>query len=562
MTAPAPTAHDGADAPGLNLAAAFRAVARAVPERDCLVADDGRRTWAAVDAATDRVAGLLHAHGLGCRTERDGGALAGWECGQSVVALYLYNSPEYLEAMVGAYKARCAPANVNFRSTPTELAYVLADMRADAVVCHASLGPTLDLALASLADGQRPGLVLVVEDRPAAERTPLALPGAVDYAVAVAAATPLSHGPVSPDDLYVLYTGGTTGRPKGVLWRQADFAVGALGFTTTHLDDVAAGALRGADRRVLPAPPFMHGAAQWFTWSAWLAGGTVVLPEDPRRVHPADLVATVVRERVGSLQVVGDAMARPLLDHLLAHPDVTLPSLRFLVSGGAPLSPTVKAALITRLPGLSVIDIMGSSESGRIGVATTRDAASASTGAFDPSAGGTVLDEALTGELPPGSDEVGWLARSGAVPLGYLGDPERTARTFPVVHGVRFAVPGDRARRRTDGAVEVLGRDAATINTGGEKVYAEEVELALLAHPAVADVLVVGRPSERWGQEVVAVVALRPGHEHVDDGSLREACTATLSGYKCPKAFVRVAEVRRTPSGKPDYAWARVTAAG
>jgi 3-oxocholest-4-en-26-oate---CoA ligase len=255
-------------------------------------------------------------------------------------------------------------------------------------------------------------------------------------------------------------------------------------------------------------------------------------------------------------------MARPLLDHLTAHPDLSLPRLRFLVSGGAPLSPGVKAALVERLPGLSIVDIMGSSESGRVGIATTKDAKTAATGTFDPSAGGTVLDEALSREVAAGEDELGWLARSGAVPLGYLGDEERTKRTFPVIDGVRYAVPGDRARRLADGTIEVLGRDAATINTGGEKVFAEEVELALLAHPAVADVLVVGRPSERWGQEVVAVVALRPGHPDVSDESLLAACTTTLSKYKCPKAFMRVDEVRRTPSGKPDYAWAKVTAAG
>ncbi len=542
---------------GLNLASAFDAIADAYPTRECLVWRTRRITWGEMAERAARVASVFRAAGLGCHTERDGG-LAGWESGQDLVALYLYNSTEYLEAMLGAYKARCAPANVNFRATPAELAAVLDDMGASAVVYHASLEHTLGVALAALLPDRRPRLLLRVDDHAG---TP-PLPGSLGWAGTVGAAAPAEPLPVRPDDLYVLYTGGTTGQPRGVLWRQADFAVGALGFTTTARAEVVAGAARGGSRRVLPAPPFMHGAAQWFVWSAWLAGGTVVLPHDPRRVDPADLVATIAAESVSSLQLVGDSFGRPLLDHLLQHPDLPLPNLRYLVSGGAPLSPGVKAGLLQRLPGLTIIDIMGSSESGRLGVASVADPAQARTGTFDPSSGATVLDEALTRELAPGEPEVGWLARTGAVPLGYLGDEPRTRRTFPVIDGRRYAVPGDRARRNADGTIEVLGRDAATINTGGEKVYAEEVELALLAHPAVADVLVVGRPSERWGEEVVAVVALVPGHEHVTDAELKAACTATLAGFKCPKAFIRVDRVHRTPSGKPDYRWAKATAGG
>jgi 3-oxocholest-4-en-26-oate---CoA ligase len=275
MTARAPRSSEG-----LSLAVAFHAIAEAVPEREALVWRNDRRTWADLDRSSAQVATVLGQAGLGCRMERTDDTLAGWESGQDVVALFLYNGPEYLEAMLGSYKARCAPANVNFRSTPTELAYVLTDMSAGAVVFHASLGPTLALALQSVPEDRRPRVLLAVEDREPADRI-ADVGAALDYAATVRAAAPLDALTASPDDLYVLYTGGTTGRPKGVLWRQADFAVGALGFTLTDIETIVAGARKGEDRRVLPAPPFMHGAAQWFAWSAWLAGGTIVLPDDP-----------------------------------------------------------------------------------------------------------------------------------------------------------------------------------------------------------------------------------------------------------------------------------------
>ncbi|MBK9178127.1 MAG: acyl-CoA synthetase [Acidimicrobiales bacterium] len=542
----------------LNLPLLHEAVAAEVPERECLVWRDRRLSWLAFTERSRRVAAVLHAHGLGCRRER--ATLAGWEAGQDLVALYLHNGTEYLEAMLGAMKARAAPFNVNYRYTAEELAYLLGDAAAAAVVFHGTFAPTLATALAG---SEPPRLLLQVDD---GSGEPL-LRGAIPYEDALAgvspALPPALEASWSPDDLYVLYTGGTTGRPRGVLWRQADFLVAALGVRRrdgTDIETVAevADAARRGGPRALPSPPFMHGAAQWNAMSAWLAGGTVVIQDRTDRWDAGDVLATAERERVTSLQIVGDAFARPLIDALRRRP-YDLSALRHLTSGGAVLSASTKQDLLTLLPQVAVVDIVGSSESGRQGITTSTREAGARTGVFDRSAGACVVDADRRRILEPGDPEVGWLAQSGRVPLGYLGDPARTDATFPVIDGARCAVPGDRARLLADGSIELLGRESVTINTGGEKVFAEEVEHALKHHPAVYDALVVGRPSDRWGQEVVAVVRLRPGWAASPEleGDLRAECGRHLARYKLPKAFVYRGHIARSPSGKPDYRWAR-----
>jgi fatty-acyl-CoA synthase len=393
-------------------------------------------------------------------------------------------------------------------------------------------------------------LLLQVDDGTGA---PL-LPGALEYEAGLASVEPMRPTGLSPDDLYILYTGGTTGMPKGVLWRQADFIAACLGVSKSTADLVDAAP--GSSLRVLAAPPFMHGAAHWNALSAWLAGGTVIIQDDPVRLDAHDILDTVDRERASSLLIVGDAFARPIVDELHRQPR-DLPGLRFLLTGGAVLSAPVKEELLRLLPGLSIVDVLGSSETGRQGVQRTeRGSGRPGTGTFARSPTAHVLSEDRSRVLEPGDDELGWLTQTGRVPLGYLGDPEKTARTFPVVEGVRHAVAGDRARVRADGSIELHGRDSVTINTGGEKVFAEEVEHALKHHPAIFDVVVCGRPSERWGQEVVAVVQLRPGQDAVTDDDLRHAAEPHLARYKLPKAFVRVPQIERSPSGKPDYRWA------
>lgn len=532
----------------LNVGLVLEAVAGAVPDREAIVWRDRRLTYRTLLDRCSRLSAVLAGAGLGAHG--DPAAAADSDAAQDRVLLEMTNCSEYLEGMLGGFLARVGPANVNYRYTATELRYLLDDSQARAAIVHRRFVPTLVDALSS-----RPplDLLLVVDDGSGAAVPSWATP----YEEALAAAGPGGPGVEperpTPDDLYIVYTGGTTGRPKGVLWRQADFLAGALGVTGTYDGLATAAAAAPPERlRTLPAPPLMHGAAHWNALSCLAAGGTVVLPDHPERLDPDDLLATIERERCTSLNIVGDAFGIPLAEAIERGPARDLSSLRHIVTGGAVLSSATKTRLTSLLPGVRIIDIVGSSESGRQGVSAGTDA-----GTFRRSGEAVVLDDDRRRILPPDDRSVGWLATTGPIPRGYLGDPDKTAATFPLIDGVRYVVAGDRARWTSDGGIELLGREAATINTGGEKVFAEEVEAAVRSHPAVADAVVVGRPSQRWGSEVVAVVALRPGGEDVDDDELREACAGSLARYKLPRAFVRVPEVQRTPSGKSDYAWAR-----
>jgi len=277
----------------------------------------------------------------------------------------------------------------------------------------------------------------------------------------------------------------------------------------------------------------------------------------PERLDPADIWSLIERERLNFLLIVGDAFARPLLDEL-ERGDYDLQSLTVLLSGGAPLSANLKSELLTHLPALMIVDGLGSSEAGGQ-VSHVSAGGRASTGTFEISPGNVVLSADLDRVLEPGDDEIGWLAKSGRLALGYLGDPDKTARTYPVIDGVRYAVPGDRARLTADGQVELHGRDSVTINSGGEKIFAEEVEAALKAHTSVYDCVVAGRPSDRWGSEVVAIVRIRDGHV-VDDAELLAEAERHVARYKLPKLIVRVDEIVRSPAGKADYRWAARTA--
>ncbi|HVX23227.1 MAG TPA: acyl-CoA synthetase [Acidimicrobiales bacterium] len=535
-----------------NLAVAFETIAGVFPERDCLVWRDRRVTYGALAERSRRLASYLHDRGLGTHTERS--TLAGHQSGQDHLALALYNGNEYLEGMIGAYRARVAPFNVNYRYVGEELRYLLNDGAPRAVVYHASLAPTLAEVLD---DVPSVDVLLHVDDESGNEP----LPGAVRYEDALAAGSP--DGPdvePSPDDLYILYTGGTTGMPKGVLWRQHDIFVAAMGGRkvgtwerVTSYEDLAEKAAQGMGLRVGLLPPLMHGAAQWATFMLMADGATVVLPDNPRRLDPADVWRTVARERINTFTIVGDAMLRPLLDEL-DRDSYDTSSLLAVGNGGAPLTPAVRQLALSRLPSLIISDSAGSSETGAQmhSVATEADTA----GRFVPGPGTVVVGEAFDAVLEPGHDGNGWLAQAGEVPLGYLGDQAKTARTFPVIDGVRFSIPGDRARHLADGEIELLGRDSVTINSGGEKIFAEEVERAVAGHPAVADVVVAGRPSERWGQEVVAVVQLRDGAAATAEDIVAEAAVH-VARYKLPKAVVFVDRVQRSPSGKADYRWAR-----
>ncbi len=510
-------------------------------------------TYRELHARSVRLADVLQAHGVGLHADR--AELAAWESGQDLVATYLLNSPEYLEVTFGGYAARAAPFNVNYRYVADELAQLLGDASSRAVVYHARFADRLAEILPTFS---KQPLLLQVADETGAEL----LPGALDYDTALAgAAAELRVTGHSPDDLYVMYTGGTTGMPKGTLWRQTDIWVAALGgnfFPDGTAAEIAATAARNGTPRFLPNAPFMHAAAHWTALRALLGGGTVVINGVVDRLDPSDVWSTVGAERVDMTMMVGEAFARPLLDELESrHYDTS--SLTLVALGGAATSPSTKQRILGLLPDVLVIDGAGSSETGGALTATATSDRVGEAAVFQAVPGTTVLDDGRTGPVEPGHDEPGWFAKSGAIPLGYLGDETKTRDTFPVIDGVRYAIPGDRARLRADGTVELLGREAATINTGGEKVFGEEVEAAVMTHPAVVDAIVVGRDSEQWGQEVVAVVALR---DEVTDDELIEAAAARLARYKLPKAIVRVDEVVRSPSGKADYAWARAVASG
>ncbi len=542
----------------LSIVDVQQAIAERIPDREALVFRDRRFTYAQWNDRTRRLGNYLRSLGLGCHRPR--GELQGWESGQDHLALYLYNGNEYLEGMLGSYQARVAPFNVNYRYVDDELVYLLNDAGARAIIYHASFAPHVAAVRERVPALEH--LIQVADD----SRGPL-LPGAVDYEAALAAAAlPAAdaHDAPSPDDLYILYTGGTTGMPKGVLWRQSDILFSALGGGAhTSLEGIVEAAV-GGGQRILPSAPFMHGAGHWIAFTALNGGHTCVIQDRVDRLDPADIWRVCERELVSFLQIVGDAFGRPLIDELdrvraAGGSGYDLSALQILLSGGAPLNASLKTRFLEHLPGLTVIDGLGSSETGGQGAHISNRGTGAATGTFTPGPDNVIVDETLSRVLEPGHEGMGWWAKRGRVPLGYLNDREKTQRTFVTIGEARYAVPGDRARHLSDGTVELHGRDSATINSGGEKIFAEEVEHALKQHPAVYDAVVAGRPSERWGSEVVAVVQLREG-ARVSEGELIEACGAHLARYKLPKAVVFRDHIVRSPSGKADYRWAKAQA--
>ena len=542
-----------------NFAELFAAIAAEMPERDCIVFRDRRLSYADVAARTNRLANLLLDHGVTIRQPRPD--LQPWESGQDHVALYLHNGNEYVEGMLGAATARAASFNVNYRYVEAELAHLLDDASARAIIYHARFAPTLGAILGSLR--QAPALLLQVAD----ESGNALLPGALDYEDALAASSPdrpdLS---LDADDLYVVYTGGTTGMPKGTLWHQASIIESALAnflpegmLGAPSLAEGVAAVVAGERRVLMPLPPLMHAAAQWMAMSAFLTGGTIVFPDVVDRLDPAAVWDIIDREGVQFTNLVGNAFATPMCDMFEAG-DWSGASLQFVGVGGAVTSASVKERILRLLPHVVIGDVAGSSETGSQLSNLSTSQAPATSGTFTPAAGTCVVDDDRRHVLGAGDPRTGWLARHSLIPLGYLGDREKTARTFPTIEGLRMVLPGDRARHLADGTVELLGRDSVTINSGGEKIFAEEVEEALADHPAVKDVIVAGRPSDRWGQEVVAIVDIGAGQDATDADLLAHA-GKKLARYKLPKAIIRVEAVLRSPSGKADYGWARTIAA-
>ncbi|WP_068274031.1 acyl-CoA synthetase [Aldersonia kunmingensis] len=539
-----------------NIAAIADHVAAAIPDRDLIVFRGRHHSYAQVTERARRLASYLHSRGLGCHTERS--ALPGHETGQDLLGIYAHNGNEYVESMLGAFGARVAPFNVNYRYVKSELQYLLADSGATALVYHAAFAPRLAEVLPNL-----PSLRVLIQI--ADDSGNALLDGAVDYETVIGENAPAAPVIPSADDLYVLYTGGTTGMPKGVLWRQHDIYMGACGGkaldsgnAVTSYDEIVNKAAANPGMRIMVLPPLMHGAAQWAAMTALSSGQTLVFPDVVDRLDTESILRTIDQEKPAVIQVVGDAVARPLIAAFTAGA-VDLSSVFAIANGGAILSPTVKQQLIEALPNAIVLDGVGSSETGYQMIHTSMNGA-VSTGKFTGSTDTRVVSEDRDALLEPGHEGIGWLAQRGSVPLGYKGDETKTAATFPVIDGVRYSLPGDRATLLADGSVQLLGRDSVTINSGGEKIFVEEVEIALASHPAVMDVVVAGRPSERWGEEVVAIVVL------VDDASadaneLIEHSAQSLARYKLPKEVLFRPTIERSPVGKADYRWAREQAA-
>ncbi len=535
-----------------NLARVFDTLAEVLGDRECVVWRDRRVTYAQLAERSRRLANYLLARGLGTTTDRS--ALAGHESGQDHLALALHNGPEYFEGMLGGYLSRVAPFNVNYRYVGHELRYLLADGKPRAIVFHAALAPVLAEVLDDIGG-------IDVRLQVADDSGNDLLEGAVDYETALASVSadpPLAEP--SPDDLFVLYTGGTTGMPKCVLWRQHDIFMNAMGGRRTgnweelhNYRELAAKAAGGSGLKLLLLPPLMHGAAQWASFQMMTDGATILLPDDTTHVEPADVWRTVEREGAQIMTIVGDATLRPLLDEL-DRGTYDISSLFAVGNGGAAFTAALRERARQHIPNLYITDAAGSSETGY----QMQSASSSDDGVlrFTPGPGTVVVSEQFDSLLEPGHEGNGWLAQTGWIPLGYLGDADKTARTFPTIDGVRYAIPGDRARYLADGRVELLGRDAVTINSGGEKIFAEEVEAAIAGHEAVVDVVVAGRPSERWGNEVVAVVQLADG-QSVSEEEINDFASRSIARYKLPKEVVFVDRVQRSPSGKADYRWAK-----
>jgi acyl-CoA synthetase (AMP-forming)/AMP-acid ligase II len=527
-----------------NFADLWEAVAVHRPAEPALVQGDRRVTWADFDRRANGVAAALLRAGL----DRQG-----------KVAQYLYNGPEYLESVFATLKAGGVPVNTNYRYTADELVYLWDNADAEAVVFDAELTERV-----AAVRGRLPKVRLWLQvgggDAPA---------WATPYEEAIAAEGP-ARGPWgrSGDDLLLIYTGGTTGMPKGVMWRQDDLFVtlnrtASLRFdpdaTLRQVAAVLEAPARHPPSRLLPGPPLMHGTGLFTAMSVLDTGGCIVMPEG-RHFDPVVLLDTIQRERVTEISVVGDAFARPILAALDAEPGRwDLSSLWLMISSGVMWSAEVKAGLSRHLPRLMMVDSLGSTEA--IGMASSRSTAAATTGTAGFTLGPStrVIDEDGV-EIVPGTGRRGLVALRGRAPIGYYKDPGKSAATFRLIGGERWTVPGDWATVDADGAVKLLGRGSVVINTGGEKVFPEEVEEAIKVHPSIVDAVVVGLPDDRFGELVVALAQPAPGAV-VDVAELRAWLHDRLAGYKVPRRVVAVESIGRAPNGKVDYRRLRSEAA-
>jgi acyl-CoA synthetase (AMP-forming)/AMP-acid ligase II len=519
-----------------SFARVWDGLAATVPDRIAVVCGDRHTTWAQFAERAARLAWYL-------RSE------ARVEPGDRI-AIDLTNRTEYLETFYAALKLGAVPVNVNFRYTATELHYLLDNSDAKAIVHGPEFTKVVKGATKPI---QKPW-------------RPVTLEAGEPYERAIAASAPTaewSPRPSSGDDLIFLYTGGTTGMPKGVMWRNDDLYV-AL-WVSAHPgvpdppDPLTAARAGKRAATLLPAAPLMHGTGLFAALAALSGGGTVVLV-DNMGLDPGRVWDTVEREQVQSLTIVGDVFARPLLDALDAEPHRwDLSALRAITSSGVLFSPAVKRGLLTHLPALTIIDSLGASEGLGPRSAARADDTTIAPARFSVNERIRVIDEQTGRDVTPGSDEVGLVAMGGRIPLGYFKDPQKSAATFRVFDGARYSVPGDYATVDADGTVKLLGRGSACINTGGEKVYPEEVEAELRKHASVVDCVVVGVPHPRFGEQVVALVLVAEGH-YLDEAELIAWCRAHLAGYKSPRRFLFVDSLHRSAAGKAHHTQLRALA--
>jgi acyl-CoA synthetase (AMP-forming)/AMP-acid ligase II len=525
-----------------NFADVWETVAEVHAERLAVTQGGRRYRWSEFDARADGVAKAFLEAGLGQ---------------QAKIAQYLYNAPEYLESLFAAMKAGMVPVNTNYRYTEEELSYLWDNAEVEAVVFHGSFSERAGAVRKHL-HGVKAWLWVDDGSGPCPE-------WATPYERAASAVSAPEHVQASwgrsGDDLILIYTGGTTGMPKGVMWRQDDlFAVlnrtGEVRYPESGSSDdvreILAAPQKYPPAKLLPGPPLMHGTGLFTAMSVLNSAGSIVLLTS-RHFDVEELLDTISAEGVTELSIVGDAFAKPILTALDANPgrwDIS--SLWLMISSGVIWSEEVKAGLLRHQPKLLMIDNLGSSEAIGMARSSSKAGATASTGGFHLGPNTRVITDNGR-DVEPGSGEQGMVAIKGRGPIGYYKDPDKSAATFRVIDGERWTVPGDFATVAADGSVKLLGRGSVCINTGGEKVFPEEVEEALKLHPAVHDAVVVGVPDERFGEAVTAVVELSEGAEAPSNDDLIDTVRRHLAGYKAPRHVVMVDTIGRAPNGKVDY---------
>jgi acyl-CoA synthetase (AMP-forming)/AMP-acid ligase II len=518
-----------------NFADVWEVVAEELPGAPALIHGERQVTFEAVDRRANGLARHLLDAGLDH---------------QQAVAQYLYNCPEYMESMFAAFKASLVPVNTNYRYTADELLYLWDNADAGAVVFHGTFADTIDSIRGRLPEVRA---WLWVDD--GAGPCPA---WATPYEDAAATPSERVHPAAgrTGDDLNMLYTGGTTGMPKGVMWRQDDLVVkltATLGYPFDEDGSIEElrGSYAGPRAPFLPACPLMHGTGNFPALASWCGGGAIVTLTD-RHFDAVELLDTIERHGVGYLSIVGDAFGKPILRALDAQPGTwDLSSLVQVVSSGVMWSKETKEGMLRHHGGMLLLDAFSSSEALGMGVSVSGGGVTAETAKFELTPEAIVIDE-LNRPVAPGSGEIGRLAVGGRQPVGYYKDAEKTAKTFLEIDGRRYSCPGDFATVEADGSITLLGRGSVCINTGGEKVFPEEVEESLKRHPDVLDAVVVGVPDEKFGEAVTGVVEARPGHE-IDESALIAHVRRSLAAYKSPKRIVVVDTIGRAPNGKVDY---------